>query len=139
MLKQLPPVALAKLKQLFEASYFSGYVPQEWLRTRVVFLSKPGKTDYSSASSFRPICLTSFVFKCMERCVYWDISEKDNPLSKRQHGFRRGMSTDTALSMMVGRLEKALRTKKGAAIAVLSTTSTSTTPRMRYWSVGSIP
>ena len=102
-------MALARLKQLFEASYFSGYVPQEWLRTRVVFLSKPGKTDYSSARSFRPICLTLFVFKCMERCVYWNISEhelKDNPLSERQNGFRRGMSTDTALSMMVGRLEQ---------------------------------
>ena len=33
MIKQLPPVALAKLKQLFEACYFSVYVPQEWLRT----------------------------------------------------------------------------------------------------------
>ena len=28
------------------------------------------------------------------------------------------MSTDTALSMMVGRLEKALRTRKGAAITL---------------------
>ena len=28
------------------------------------------------------------------------------------------MSTDAALSMMVGRLQKALRTKKGAAIAL---------------------
>ena len=53
MLKQLPPVALAKLKQLFKVGYFSGYVPQEWRRTRVVF--KPGKTDYSSGSSL-PIC-----------------------------------------------------------------------------------
>ena len=101
----------------------------------MVFLSKPGQTDYSSASSFRPICLTSFAFKGMERCVFWDISEhelKDNPLSERQHGFSSGMSTDTALSMMVGRLEKALRRSRSSWIsAVLLTTSMSTTPRMR--------
>ena len=82
----------------------------------MVFLSKARKTDYSSASSFRRICLTLFVFKCMERCVYWEISEhalKDNPPSERQQGFRRGMSMDTALSMMVGRLEKRVQEGRG--------------------------
>ena len=52
------------------------YPEMDFLKT------EPGKTDYSSASSFRPICLTSFVFKCMERCLHWEISEnalKDNP------------------------------------------------------------
>ena len=57
----------------------------------------------------------------MERLVYWSLlstSLKANPLNDRQHGFRKGRSTDTALSMMVGRIEKALRKKGGAAIAV---------------------
>ena len=63
-------MALAKLKQLFEGNYFSGYVPKEWLRMRLIFLSKPRNTDYSSASSFIPICLALFVFKCMELSVY---------------------------------------------------------------------
>ena len=118
MLKHLPPIALDRLRQLYEASYYSGYVPQNWLMANVVFLSKPGKASYSLPSSFRPICLTSFVFKNMERLVYWNLLEtslQDNPLHDRQHGFRRGLSTDTALSMMMGRIEKALRTKRGMA------------------------
>ena len=121
MLKQLPDFALARLKQLFEASYFSGYVPMEWLKSNVVFLSKPGKSNYSVAGSFRPICLTSFVFKCLERLVYWNIQTTalaENPLSNRQHGFRKGMSTDTALSMTIGKIEKGLSKRKGLAVAV---------------------
>ena len=115
LLKNLPDLALEKLAQLFRASYHAGYVPQEWLLSKVVFISKPGKTDYCTPSSFRPICLTSFVFKCMERVVYKNLlqtSLKETPLNVRQHGFRHGMSTDTALSMMVGRIEKALNRKK---------------------------
>ena len=121
MLKHLPDVAISRLRQLFEASFFSGYVPQDWLKSKVVFLSKPGKSNYSLASSFRPICLTSFVFKCMERLVYWDLLEtslKEVPLNEKQHGFRKGKSPDTALSMLVGKLEKALARRKGVAIGV---------------------
>ena len=121
MLKQLPDVALSRLRQLFEASYFSGYVPLEWLKSNVVFLGKPGKSNYSLAGSFRPICLTSFVFKCLERLVYWNVqntSLAENPLNQRQHGFRKGMSTDTALSMTIGKIEKGLNRKKGLAVAV---------------------
>jgi hypothetical protein len=120
MLKQLPEVTISKLRQLFEASYYSGYVPQLWLQARVVFISKPGKSNYSEPGSFRPISLTSFVFKCMERLVYknlLDTSLKDNPLCERQHGFRHGMSTDTALSMAVGKIERGLRRRRGLAIA----------------------
>ena len=121
MLKQLPEIAINRLRQLYEASYFSGYVPQEWLHSKVVFLSKPGKTNYSLPSSFRPICLTSFVFKAMERLVYWNLlntSLKTNPLNVRQHGVRKGLSTDTAMSATIGRIEKGLRRKKGLAIGV---------------------
>jgi ribonuclease HI len=120
VLKQLPEVAISRLRQLFEASYYSGYVPQLWLQARVVFISKPGKDNYSKPGSFRPISLTSFIFKCMERLVYKNLlatSLKDNPLCERQHGFRHGMSCDTALSMAVGKIERGLKKRKGLAIA----------------------
>ena len=57
----------------------------------------------------------------MERLVYWDLLEtalKRKPLNDRQHGFRKGKSPDTALSMLVGKLEKALARRKGLAIGV---------------------
>ena len=37
----------------------------------------------------------------------------DNPLNPRQNGFRKGLSTDTALSMTLGKIEKGLSRKKG--------------------------
>ena len=121
MLKQLPDIALHCLKQLYEASFFSGYVPEEWLKSSMVFLSKPGKANYSLPSSFRPICLTSVVFKAMERLVYWNLLEtslKERPMSPRQHGFRKGMSTDTALSMTLGKIKRGMLRKKGISVAV---------------------
>ena len=34
MLKNLPDIAISRLRQLFEASYYSGYVPSDWLRSK---------------------------------------------------------------------------------------------------------
>ena len=35
----------------------------------VIFIPKPGKEDYSSPKSYRPITLTSFVLKGLERIM----------------------------------------------------------------------
>ena len=123
LLKQLPKSVLKLLKELFEASYFSGFVPSNWCESKVVFISKPGKTSYSEPGSFRPISLTSFIFKCHERLVYENLlrtSLTDNPLSERQHGFRHGYSTDTALSMALSKIETGMnrRTSKKGGLAI---------------------
>jgi hypothetical protein len=111
MLQHVPDSFLLRLRKVFEASYQSGYTPQEWLHYSTVFLPKPMKEDYTLPSSFRPISLTSFLFKLMERLVYWHLlstSLKTNPLHSNQQGFRAGYSTETALHMDINRLEKHL-------------------------------
>lgn len=52
---------------MFRASIALRYVPSKWREVRVVFIPKPGKMDYSLPKSFRPISLTSFFLKTMER------------------------------------------------------------------------
>jgi hypothetical protein len=57
----------------------------------------------------------------MERLVYWHLLEtslKENPLSERQHAFRTGYSTDTALSMTVGKIERGMLRKRGLSLAL---------------------
>ena len=49
----------------------SGYTPQIWRQSKVIFIPKLGKDDYSKAKSFRPISLTPFLFKTLERLSYW--------------------------------------------------------------------
>ena len=43
-----------------------GYIPVSWRHSRVVFIPKPGKS-LTQAKSLRPISLTSFIFKILEK------------------------------------------------------------------------
>ena len=122
ILKHLGPKALAKLTNLFRASYLLAYQPLVWRQSRVIFIPKPSKGDYSLPRSFRPITLTSFVMKVMERLILWRIEETtfvERPLSAHQHAFRRQRSTDSALTNMIGYIEKAFQNDEYALVAFL--------------------
>ena len=110
VLHNLGPRALSWLTDLYRASYLLGYSPASWRSAKVIFLPKPGKDDYSKARSFRPITLSSFVLKTMERVILWHLQSTTLalfPLHDRQHAFRAGRSTNTALSSLVGKVEAA--------------------------------
>ena len=86
----------------------------------IVLIPKTGKDDYSDPKSFRPISLTSFLFKLLEKIVKGEIIDKYlqiNPLSINQHAFRSGSSCDTALSRVVDTIEAAI-CRKQYALAV---------------------
>jgi len=116
-LKHLGPKTLARLAQIYKASFLLGYQPFNWREARVIFIPKPGKSDYTQARSFRPITLSSFVGKVFERLLLWwlnDTSLAIRPLSQHQHAFRRKRSTENALSNAVERIEGALAKKQFA-------------------------
>ena len=81
-------------------------MPKIWRATRVVFIPKPGKEDYCAAKSYRPISLTSFLMKALEKMM--EVVLKQHPIHKDQHAYRKGRSTDTALHAVVSRIEKSL-------------------------------
>ena len=54
---------------LFRASLRLKYIPKSWRKVKVIFIPKPGKLDYSLAGSFRPIILTSFMLKALEKLI----------------------------------------------------------------------
>ncbi len=58
VLKQLPDKVLECLRIIYMSSIYSGYVPRSWRKSRVIFVPKPGKGDYTKAKSFRLITLT---------------------------------------------------------------------------------
>ena len=65
--------ALSRLTKLFQSMIELGYSPKSWCEAKVIFLQKPGKTDYSEPKSFRPISLTTFLLKTLEKLVLWEI------------------------------------------------------------------
>jgi len=47
----------------------TGYVPTIWLQVKVVFIPNPDRNSCSGPRDFRPISLTSFLLKTMEKLV----------------------------------------------------------------------
>ncbi len=115
VLKNLPSSYIKKLTELYRASIGLGYIPKVWADSKVIFIPKQGKGDYFEAKAFRPITLMNFIFKSLEKIMLWRIREvtlKENPMSKYQHGFRERMSTDTALTTVVDKIEQGLLNKE---------------------------
>jgi len=63
---------------LFKDCIRQCYVPEKWKTSKVVFIPKVGKTDYSNAKNFRPISLMSFLLKGLERMLLWFLEEKNS-------------------------------------------------------------
>ena len=84
---------------------FNGYCPLAWRRMKVVFIPKQGKNTYNEAKSYRPITLSSFVLKTMEKIVQWNIEESGALQMPGQHGFTPGKSTETAISIVLEKIE----------------------------------
>ncbi|KAL5259046.1 hypothetical protein ACHWQZ_G009499 [Mnemiopsis leidyi] len=106
---------LTQIRQEFatiaRASFISGHVPKCWTNSTGIYLPKPGKTDYRNPRSFRTITLAPVPLKWMERVVLWHM-EVDlgiyRKLNKRQYGFMRGASTETALHKILQKIEKTI-------------------------------
>ena len=114
--------ARKRLLQLFKASIALSYIPKCWRESKVIFMPKPGKSDYSNPRSFRPLSLMSFILKCLERLVLYQLQETTfiaNPHHINQHAFRKGRSCESALSNMVEYVEAALIKKQYATAVFL--------------------
>ena len=110
------------LKCLFRYSLCLNHIPKVWQSVRVVFIPKPGKPSYDNPKSFRPISLTSFLLKTLERLVENYIKQSclvEHPLHSQQHSYQRGKSTETALHDVVLRIEKAFANNEVCLAAFL--------------------
>jgi hypothetical protein len=113
VLKQLPENILHSLVNIFTACINLSYTPTLWKHSKTVFIPKMGKDDYSHPRAYRPISLTSFVFKALERLILWHIEEStQDTIHRNQHAFRKGHSTDIALNKVVNKIEASLFKKE---------------------------
>lgn len=114
LLQRLGTKSLEVIKLIFERMITAGYTPTKWRESKIIFLAKPGKEDYAKAKAFRPISLTSFVFKTMERLCFFRAYEtalSDKPMHVQQHAYRAGYSTESAISKVIDTIEKGLLKK----------------------------
>ena len=110
--KHLPKNTLEIISFIYRACLKLHYTPRAWKESIVVFIPKQGKTSYQEPKSFRPISLSNYLLKGLEKLLVeqMDMTLEDQPINKNQHGFQRGLSTETAISKTVNYMEKHINT-----------------------------
>ncbi len=107
VLQSLPEEAVEYLTEVYKKSCEQCEIPREWREMRVVFIPKVGKECYTSPKSYRPITLSNFVLKVLERIIQWYLTDRVVCLPLYgQHAYTAGRSTESALSEVVNIMEK---------------------------------
>ena len=84
-------------------------IPNDFKIGRVTAIYKNG--ERSQLNNYRPITVLPIVSKIMERCIYNQLTEyleKNNLLSARQFGFRKGKSTEMAANLFFDDVYRAM-------------------------------
>ena len=106
-LKDSLPVLAFYLTVIINTSIVTGIVPEKWKYAIVCPLLKQG--DVEDPSNYRPISLLSVLSKVLEKVVanqLYEFLSLNNFFSESQHGFRQGLSTQTALIQVTEHLYK---------------------------------
>ena len=100
---------------IFQKSLDSSTLPKDWTDANVSPIYKKG--DRQSAENYRPVSLTSVLSKTLEHIVCHTMHkhfDKHNVLTNLNHGFRKGFSCETQLTITVDdlcrNLDKAIQT-----------------------------
>ena len=107
VLQELSPILAPVLCPLYNACLNQGYCPIHFKRSITVTLKKPGKEDYTSVKSYRPVALLNTLGKIMEAILARRISyiaEKYSLLPSMHTGGRRASSTEQAIHLLLERI-----------------------------------
>ena len=112
ILQNLGEKAIKLLVEIYRESIKRGKIPEKMLKMGVIFIPKD-KPDKSCPKSYRPITLSSFLLKGLERLIQWYLQETilNKPLY-RQYAYTKGRSCDSALSEVIHYIERGFAHKK---------------------------
>ena len=114
ILKALPYNIIAAITQIFNQCLTDGYFPTKFKTAKIVPVYKK-KGSRSKKENYRPVSLLSCLSKILEKLVSKRIVSflhKQNFFSKFQFGFRKGLSTEHAISLLVNKITRSMNQKK---------------------------
>ena len=97
-LRDALPVLIFYIFIIINTSIVTGIFPKSWKHPYVIPFFKSGDAD--NVSNYRPISLLPILSKVLEKIVanqLMSFLESNKLLAKNQHGFRKYLSTETAL------------------------------------------
>ncbi|XP_054287551.1 uncharacterized protein LOC129003286 [Macrosteles quadrilineatus] len=119
ILKYVSEVIAIPLAKTINACLQSGVFPNSLKVSRTVPVFKKG--DPASISSYRPISVIPVIAKVFETIMkrqLVDYLERNSLLASSQHGFRRGRSTISAVSELIGEVLDTFEDKGSAALVL---------------------
>ncbi|GJQ79072.1 hypothetical protein Trydic_g5328 [Trypoxylus dichotomus] len=115
LLQQGQDLLFPVLCTLLRATLAVGHLPSSWREAREVFIPKQGKTSYTEAKSYRPICLTSFLLKTLEKIIDKHLRDSAlgrQPLRDNQYAYQSVKSCEKAIHRLARRAEIAFSHKE---------------------------
>lgn len=122
ILKQISTTIAPHLHCIYNVCLEEGYCPKHFRSAVTIALRKPGKSKYSTATSYRPIALLNTLSKILEFMLAKRISylaETHKLLPRTYMGARRSVSTEHALHYPVERIHAAWNKDKVATTLLL--------------------
>lgn len=113
IIKSCKNYILEPLVYLINLSFVNGVFPEILKVAKVIPIYKKGDKD--QAGNYRPIAILSTISKILEKAIYINISyflDQHNILHCKQHGFRKGKSTTSAIYDFLDELYKNLDQNK---------------------------
>jgi len=111
-LHELPDIAVLYFTIILQRIIQTGYTPRTWLLMDMILINKPGRQSYHTPKDFRPITLSSFCLKVLERIMKWEIECHVTLPLANQYAFTKGLSTETVISKLVNNIEIGMKNKK---------------------------
>lgn len=112
IIKHLPLPAIKVLHRIFNLCLQQGVWP--WDTSNVVFMKKQGKANYMKAGAYRPITISSYIGKLLERILERRIrhmTDLDDLIDDEQEGFRESRNTTRYLYKLLACLKESQRRK----------------------------
>lgn len=112
LIKYIRNSILEPLVHIFNLSIATGKFPDSWKHASVTPIHKDGKKNIPS--NYRPISLLCIFSKLLEKIInkrLVNYLEINNLISSRQFGFRKGISTEDAVSHLINHVSASLDQK----------------------------